>query len=222
MDMRMYKTEPHLHVKEVSPCAKLTADEMIKLYREAGFDTVFVSDHLKSVYQDKLGDIPTEEKTKIFLSGYEAAKKAGEKYGVTVLPSAELQLDNSKNHYLLYGFDESFLNREDLFSLSVAELHEYAKANGVLLIQAHPYRDGNNVPMPHDVDGFEAHNSNPRHENFSEKIFALAKEYGLIATAGSDSHRVEDVGGTGVLTEHKIESAEDYIRVLKEGNFSIL
>ena len=32
----MYKTEPHLHVSEVSPCAKIGAEEVIKLYSEAG------------------------------------------------------------------------------------------------------------------------------------------------------------------------------------------
>ncbi len=218
----MYKTEPHLHVSEVSPCAKLSARETVKLYREAGFDTVFVSDHLKKVYYEKQGDIPWTEKTRRFLSGYEAAKAAGEEYGVTVLPSCELQLCGSPNHYLLYGFDETFLNREDLFDLTPAALYAYAKEHGVLVIQAHPYRDGTNKPMPDCVDGFEARNSNPRHENFSEKTFALAKEHGLIATAGSDSHRTEDVALTGILTAQRIESTDDYIRALRTGAFEIL
>ena len=70
----MYKIETHLHVSEVSPCAKLTAAEMIKFYHEADYSTVFVSDHYKKVYFDKLCELPWEEKTERFLSGYRKAK----------------------------------------------------------------------------------------------------------------------------------------------------
>ena len=110
----MFKTETHLHVSEVSPCAKISAYEMIKLYSEAGYHTVFVSDHLKKKFYDKLEDMPWEEKTENFLSGYEAAKKAGEEFGGNVLLSAEILLSNSPNHYLLYGIDRDFLNKRFL------------------------------------------------------------------------------------------------------------
>lgn len=49
-----FKTEPHLHVSEISPCAKIGAEETIRLYSEAGYKTVFVSDHLKKEFYDKL------------------------------------------------------------------------------------------------------------------------------------------------------------------------
>ena len=35
----MFKTEPHLHVQEVSQCSHIRADQMIKLYKEAGVRT---------------------------------------------------------------------------------------------------------------------------------------------------------------------------------------
>jgi len=41
VDKVMYKTEAHLHVSEVSPCSKLKATEMISLYHDAGYKTVF-------------------------------------------------------------------------------------------------------------------------------------------------------------------------------------
>ena len=54
----MYKTETHLHTAEVSPCGKVGAGEMIKLYAESGYSTVFVSDHLKKKTLEAMGDIP--------------------------------------------------------------------------------------------------------------------------------------------------------------------
>ena len=208
-----FKTEPHLHVSEVSACSKIGAEEMIRLYSEEGYKTVFVSDHLKKKYFDKLGDIPWEEKTAQFLSGYEIAKKAGEKYGVNVLLSAELMLNESPNHYLLYGINKAFLDQmEDALDMSIAEFYKFAKAKGVTVVQAHPYRDGGTTPAGLGcIDALEVVNSNPRHANFSEKAIAYAKEYGIPMTAGSDTHREEDVALSGIISEYEIKTPEDYV-----------
>ena len=220
----MYKTETHLHTSEVSPCGKICARELIKLYAEAGYSTVFVSDHLKKKTLEIMGDIPWEEKTANFMSGYEIAKAAGEEYGVNVIFSAELMLTENSNHYLLYGVDKSFLDkRHDVFDMSITEFYRYAKENGVTVIQAHPYRDGSTVPAPADsVDALEVLNSNPRHDNYSEKAIAYAEEHGLPMTAGSDTHRYEDVARSGVMTPFEIKTAEDYVRAVMAGELVII
>ena len=41
----MFKTETHLHVSEVSRCARLTAAEMVEQYRAKGYTTLIVTDH---------------------------------------------------------------------------------------------------------------------------------------------------------------------------------
>ena len=66
----MYKTEPHIHLSEVSACSELNAKEMIKLYYEAGYKTVLITDHFYSIYFNSLGDIPWEDKVTIFFSGF--------------------------------------------------------------------------------------------------------------------------------------------------------
>ena len=53
--MDQYKTETHMHVCEVSSCARIGAQEMIKLYAEAGYHTVFVTDHLTRKTFDRWG-----------------------------------------------------------------------------------------------------------------------------------------------------------------------
>lgn len=219
----MYKTETHLHVSEVSGCSQLSAQDMMGRYHAAGYDTVFVSDHLTYRYFSRLGELPWHEKTAAFLSGYEKAKEAGEALGMTVLLAAELSLNSLPNDYLLYGIDKSFLDaREDLFDLSVAELHAHAQRHSVTVVQAHPYRDGVCVPTPEHVDALEAYNSNPRHENHTEQMLALAVAHGLPVTAGSDAHRPEDVAKTGILTKQKIQSADDYVRAIKSGEFRVI
>jgi len=220
----MFKTETHLHTAEVSRCGKKRAFQMIRAYKEAGYSTVFVTDHFQMNTLDALGDISWADKVTIFLSGYYAAKCEGEKIGVCVLPGAEICFGGEDpNHYLVYGLTKEFLLQyENLHTYGIEKLREITKAHGLLLVQAHPYRDGVCFPRPAFADGFEVYNSNPRHEDMSEKSEAVAKEHGLFMIGGSDAHRDEDIAGSGILTEEKIESAEQFMKILKEGKYSVI
>ena len=220
----MFKTETHLHVSEISPCSKLSAREMIELYAEAGYYTVFVSDHLKSTCLNKHPELSWQECVDKFFYGYDIARAAGEELGVNVLISAELTYDHSPNHYLLYGFDKSFFyDLPDLFTMPKEEFYRYAKSKGVTVVQAHPYRDGKNTPdSPDIIDAVEAYNSNPRHDNFTEDCFAYASANGLPVTGGSDAHRLEDVARGGVMTDVAITTVEQYVELLMAGKLEII
>ena len=71
------------------------------------------------------------------------------------------------------------------------------------------------MPHPHHVDGFEI-NFNLRKDNYNERTVKVAKEYNLPLTIGSDAHRPEDVGVSATLSEEKIESIEQYLRLVFE------
>jgi len=223
----MYKTEPHVHLSEVSACSSLNAKEMIKLYNEAGYKTVFITDHFISYYFDSLGDIPWEDKVTIFFSGFYKAKAAGRKYGMNILPGVEIMFDEamengSYNHYLLYGGTKEFYAAHPgLCQMKAEDFYELAKENGIFVIQAHPHREGINHPTPHCVDAMEIYNSSPKHHDFSERSEKVALENGLYVTVGSDSHYAEDVGRTAIYTEKEIKTVEDYIECLKSGNFKV-
>lgn len=218
----MYKIETHLHTKPVSTCSFLTPTEMIGLYADAGYNTVFVSDHLDPGYFAALcPDGSWERYIGLFFDAYGEAKAAGETHGMTVLFSPEISL--GRDHFLLYGADrEKLLARPRLFDASPEELYAYAKSFGGYVVQAHPYRDGICVPHPDAVDGFEVVNANPRHENFDERAIALAREHGKWMTAGSDAHRPGDVAGAAVLAETPVTCTEDYIRLLKSGKAKLM
>ena len=214
----MYKTETHLHVSEVSRCSRIAASEMMKLYHESGYKTVFITDHFSAGYFETLGDIPWQEKTTIFLSGYYKAKVAGEKLGMNVLPAAEFSFSGKPNDYLAYGINKEFLDLyPNLYEMDIKDFVEVAKKYNVLIIQAHPYRDGICFPTPDFVDGLEVYNSNPRHEDENERAEALAKEHNLYVTFGSDAHRLEDVAGCAVLSENEIKTVDDFITLVKFG-----
>ena len=223
----MYKTEPHIHVSEVSACSELNAKEMMKLYYEAGYKTVFITDHFYSLYFDTLGDIPWEDKVTIFFSGFYKAKVAGKKYGVNVLPGAEILFDEdmkngSYNHYLLYGGTKEFYaSHPELCQMTAEEFYKLAKENGIFVIQAHPNREEINHPTTHCVDAMEIYNSSPKHRDFSERSEKVALENNLYTTVGSDAHRAEDIGRCAIYTEREIKTVEEYIEYVKNGNFKV-
>ncbi len=196
---------------------------MIRLYKEAGYSTVFVSDHFQSNTLDVLGDIPWNEKVAVFLSGYYKAKYEGDQIGVTVLPAAEFCFADTKNHYIAYGITKEFLcAHPDLHKMTVTEFVSIARAEGIFIVLAHPYRDGSQCATPEIVDAIEIYNSNPRHDDHSELSEALAEKYGLPVSAGSDAHRDEDIAGSGIETEEEIKTVSDFIRLVKEGKVKII
>ena len=212
----MFKTETHLHVSEVSPCSNITASDMVMHYYKAGYKTLFISDHFSKKYFDSLGEISWEDKIKKFLTGYEFAKKTGEKVGINVLLSAEIEFTNSCNHYLLYGIDEAFLkSRPDVLEMTIETFYSYAKQHGVTVVQSHPFRDNSCNPTQDFVDGFEVHNSNPRHENYTDLAEAQAKEHNLYMTAGSDAHRLDDYALSGMISENEIKTMDEFIELVK-------
>lgn len=209
----MFKTEAHLHTYPVSSCAKLTPVEQVRLFKEAGYDTIIVSDHFSPHHFKKLGeDLTFAQKVDKLCDAYLEAKAEGDRIGLTVLFSVELSF--RKNHYLLYGVTREFLKlREDIFDISLDELYEHLKAHGITIIQAHSHRAEKCVPHPHHVDGFEI-NCCLRKDNYNERTMQVAKEYDLPLTIGSDAHRPEDAGISATLSEEKIESIEQYLELL--------
>ena len=98
----MFKTEAHLHTRPVSSCGKLTPVEQVRLFKEAGYDTIIVSDHFSSHHFKKMGeDLTFAQCVDKLCDAYLEAKAEGDKLGLTVLFSVELSFH--KNHYLLYG-----------------------------------------------------------------------------------------------------------------------
>lgn len=218
----MFKIETHIHTAEVSGCSRIKAANMVKKYHEAGYSTIFISDHFQDSSIDLFGDLPWNEKTAIFLSGYYKAKWEGDKLGINVLLAAEFKFADSKNHYLAYGINKEFLDSyPELHKMTVEQFSRIAKENGIFVVQAHPHRDGACFPTPEYVDAIEVYNSNPRHDDHSELSEALVKELGIPVTVGSDAHRDEDVAGAALVSEKEIKTVEEFTLAVRSGALKI-
>lgn len=198
--MNEFLFELHTHTKETSPCCKISAEELIINYVKSGFRGICITDHFNERHFGSIGQIPWKDKVDAYLKGFRRAKDIGREYNFTVILGMEYCLPKTQDDILVYGFDEEFLYRhEDLYLLNEESLKHLAKANNLLLIQAHPFRDMVSKTYDNLVDGFEGFNSHPRHNSRNDLAMRHAIEFGGVVIAGSDVHRVEDIGRSGVL-----------------------
>ncbi len=219
----MFKIETHLHTLYTSSCAIISAKEIVDGYLAAGYSGLIVTDHysrdtFRHLHMDTA---PGQDKVDAFLTGYRMVKEEGEKRGLKVYRGAEVRFDGSWNDYLLYGFsDELLRDPEAVFTMGVEAFYEKCKAEGALLIHAHPYRNGGSPTSPDALDGVEVLNANYDHDERNDLALKFAQQHDLIQTAGSDCHGPKQVGNAGIEVERLPENEEALAALLRSKKFN--
>lgn len=223
--MAEYRIETHLHTKHTSECAWLDAKTLAEGYERAGYAAIAVTDHYSRITFGYLGIDTMRPGDKItpFLSGYYRMREEGEKRGLKIYRGAELCLDESSNDYLLFDYPEDLLAEpEEIFRMGIAAFAPLARKAGAILVQAHPYR-GNCVPAGAGyLDGVEIVNGSPRYENHNAQAEQYARRFGLIPTGGSDCHRAEDIGRSGIAAPVLPKDDAEFAWLLREGMYSVI
>lgn len=224
--------DTHIHTIESSRCATVSAKEQVKLYKEAGYDAIFITDHLYTRHSKKFygydGTQPWSYVIDKLLLGYRTALEEGKKLGLEVFLGVELHLDDHDNDYLVYGIDEDFLYKhENLQRHTLPEISKITHDNGLLLIQAHPFRPHITRDYLDFVDGIEVFNGHPSHIEHNEKAYALAREKNLLMTSGSDCHHLERkginaIGTSGMLFYDDIKSGKDFVEAVKKLRYKLI
>ena len=221
----MYKIETHLHTCHSSPCGKVDADTIVRLYAEAGFHGIVATDHyFHYTCRPHCWNIPYGEYFKVFMEGYHQLCKAAEPYGLKIYKGAEIRFDESTNDYLLYHFpDELLHDPEAIFAMGLEAFSPLCRKAGALLIQAHPFREKCTVADPSLVDGYEVKNANPRAANNNELTAEFMAEHPLkLQLCGSDFHRREDVGCGGIGCDILPENEEALVQLLRSCAYTLL
>lgn len=188
-----YRIEMHAHSSPVSPCSEATPQEVVRIYKNLGYDAVCITNHLfkdlfdnAAIYQN----MTKEEKIDRYLEDFYEAKKEGEKLGITVILGAELRFVGNFNDYLIYGIDRnSLLEIYDYLDNTVEHFRKSVTIENSIFIQAHPCRDSC-VPIDYSIlDGIETFNSHIGHNSKVPLAVRIAKSNNIdITIAGSDFH----------------------------------
>lgn len=215
------KIDLHVHTSEISPCGKVPAREMMRMYKENGYDLVILTDHLFPGLNTLPQDGSYAEKAEKWLEGYRTAKNEGDKIGLKVLLGGEARLCSYGNEdFLVYGLKEEDIEwcMELLDTAqSIAEMSEKMRGKGLFFVQAHPFRPGLRAQDTALLDGVEAFNGNPRHNSSNHLARAHANSGDLVMLSGSDAHQIIDVARGGLDVSVKIENNDDLLSFLRSG-----
>ena len=218
----MFKTELHCHSNDVSSCARVDVDTIIKRYTEGGYTSLVLTNHLSIYTYDYIKPTDWNDFIDKFVGGYKKLKEAaGEK--LNILFGMELRFKNSCNDYLVFGVTEDFLRaNEDLLDMYPEKFHNICKENGYLFIQAHPFRNWMSVTPPDQVDGVEVFNGHKGHDSRNDIANMWADKFNLIKTSGTDFHYADVPTNAGIMTEYEIKDINTLIDTLKSGNYTLI
>lgn len=219
--MKGYLYDPHTHTAETSKCGHLFAADVVDRYVRNGFSGLVVTDHLHPEY---LSRIDTQHNWDMvmdhYLTGYHASKKRGDEVGLDVLLGAEFRFPENDNDYLVYGIDEQWL-RSNPYACCMSAQEFYDKFhNEVLIIHAHPFREGSAPVQETAIHGAEIINNNPRHENNNDKAMEMCRRHPeYFRLAGSDTHRDGDEARAGVILPERVKDSRAYKHMIETLQF---
>ena len=154
---------------------------------------------------------------------YLLAKEAGDKAGLLVLNGYEIRFDEADNDYLVYGMsDKTAADYKKLFAMHPRDFSKLSYEQDFLFYQAHPFRNNMKITAPELLFGIEIKNGNPRHDSRNDIAELWAKKYAMRMIAGSDCHRQEDVGATGIITDRTVKDIDSLVCVLKSNDYRII
>lgn len=219
----MFKTELHCHSKSVSACARVSNEEIIQKFTDAGYTTLVLANHFNKGTQDFLGCQDSyQDFVTAYLKGYEDLKKEAEGK-LNVILAMELRFNENTNDYLVFGITEEFLRaHEELFTLNPEKFSKISRENGLLFVQAHPFRNGMTVVRPCFLDGVEVYNGHRGHDSRNEIADMWADKFSLIKTSGTDFHYPDVPANAGILTDTEITSSAELVEILKSGSYSLI
>lgn len=222
--MGLYLYETHLHTSEASACSVVSGAEQARIYKEAGYTGIIVTDHFFTGNTAIPRNLPWVERVDRFCKGYENAKKEGDKLGLSVFFGWESNFSGTE--FLIYGLDHEWMrNHPEMLYWSVEEQYYYIHEAGGYVVHAHPFRDRDYIKeirlFPDCADAVEAYNIGNRSKECDRKALEYAKKHKLPAFAGSDSHGIDsDYYAMGF--NRPLDGIHDFITCVKAGDYSLI
>ncbi len=218
-----FKYELHCHTGEVSTCATCPAEKTVELYKKAGYDGIVITDHFSGLTFAPHNYFNIKKNAEYYLKGYKAAlKAAGDNF--TVLLGMEIRFLFTPNDYIVYGVTEDFVRNSGNFLFDdLKSLYQKVRDNGMILVQAHPFRGYVKRADPKYLDGVEVFNGKFKSAEENHNSLAWSKEQKLnIVTSGSDHHHSKGKINGGIETDEPIKTNSDLLRILKSGEYRLI
>jgi predicted metal-dependent phosphoesterase TrpH len=206
-----YTTELHAHTNPASFCGDFPANEVVDFYRAAGVTTLSITNHFNSTLT--AGDL--KENIKRYLEDFYLAKESA-KNDINIILGIEIRFDGSNNDYLVFGINEDELSfYAELTPYGIENFYKQAKNERNVIIQAHPFRKGVTLAPIETIDGIEAYNLHPNHNQRNALAMQHARKNALLVTGGRDFHHVTHHALCLMRTKNELKSSLDVATAIK-------
>lgn len=222
-----YLYDTHVHTNGSSACGQLTPAETVKLFHEAGYTGIVITEHFVGGNTCIDRSLPWNEWVEAFCKSYEKAKEEGDKVGLQVFFGWESGYQGTE--FLIYGLDKQWLlDHPEIRDCSIERQYELVHGDGGIVIHAHPFRKEAYIKeirlFPHHVDAVEGINASHssvagkshKKPQWNDQAMAYAREHGLPVTSGSDQHTPVLIGG-GMIFSRRMASIHDLMAAIMNG-----
>lgn len=221
--MRLYKYETHTHTSLVSKCSRITPESLVRYYKHLGYSGIFITDHFLNGNTTVSKELSWQDQIHKFCAGYDKALKEGQSLGLDVYFGLEYSYKGSD--FLTYGLDKQWLlEHPDLLTLSLGEYCDLVRAEGGLIVHAHPFREDYYIDMirllPRKVDAVEVLNAG-RTDLENDCARQYVDMYKLKIFAGTDTHHDQQTILHGIQMKRRIKDEKDMVEALKKGETEI-
>lgn len=199
----------HIHTRPRSPCSAIDPMDLIRQARGKGLDGVCLTEHQSLWDPMEIADLASRNGIRIF-QGNEVTTNQGD--------------------ILVFGYKEDVKG-----VVGIQELREAVTEAGGLMFAAHPFRgflvfgfaqlqmdveQACRRSVFRYVDGLEVLNCRlTKQEN--DLARQVAQRLGLLGVAGSDAHRLEEIGRYVTVFQREIRTEAELIEELRAGRFTV-
>ena len=216
--MKKYKTELHTHTRPVSSCSDILPEQMVEIYKENGYDSIVITNHLLTNLKGETVD----DKIKWYLEDYYKCLEKGSAVGLNVILGAEIRFTENVNDYLVFGIcPKELIDIYNLLPYGIDNFYKEYKNERNVIIQAHPFRNRMTPVNRESLDGIEAFNLHPNHNSRIGLAVKYADESDMIVTCGNDFHHLGQECLCGIITKKELKNSYDVANTLKSGKYKM-
>ncbi len=198
----------HIHTRPRSSCSQIDPKELLPHACRIGLDGLCLTEHQDLWSPQEVQEMAGEAGIQIFLGN---------------------EITTNQGDILVFGYEENVKG-----VVMIQELRKRVESDGGLMIAAHPFRgfllfgigqlqmtveEACQRTLFKYVDGVEIFNSKVTDPE-NEMARQVAERLGLLAVAGSDAHRIDDVGRGVTILEDPVRNERELIEALRTRRFT--
>ena len=228
--MKTYKYQLHTHTKPCSACSQLSPAELCKDLHDHGYQGTVLTNHFYHGNSgiDRGSNTSWTTFVDAYANDYQQCLEEAKKYDLDILFGIE-EVVAPGLEILCYGLTPKTLyDNPHLRDCSLEVFAKTMRENGVILIQAHPFREVFYIPEPRvlpleHIDGIEIYNRGNGTADMDKKAAIFSMEHPhLIPTSAGDAHRLGEIAYGGIEVTARLRNEQALAKCLQSRNYRLL